>query len=203
MSWLPGWNSIDGTSTIHDFFEIAGIVFLGLLVVAEVIAYAYGHRHSELVVEHDKTSSAERQQADIDKDKRHAAEAEKFRNELMSAQKASEEANNRAANLEGRVASRTLSVPEKNTILDVLAQFPGEQISIWVPMGASEAISYALEFVALFRQANWKGVENYGLNQALWSGQPPVGLTVFVSKKDVDSNSIPASAIFFWSRFNN
>ena len=38
MSFLPGWNSAETTAWLHDLFEIAGIVFLALLVITEVLA---------------------------------------------------------------------------------------------------------------------------------------------------------------------
>jgi hypothetical protein len=41
---LPGWNSLELASRIASGAELAGIIFLGLLVLAEIIAFAYGHR---------------------------------------------------------------------------------------------------------------------------------------------------------------
>jgi hypothetical protein len=54
MNLLPGWNSVETTTRLHDFFEIAGIVFLALLVVAEVLAYMYGHQRDWLISEADR-----------------------------------------------------------------------------------------------------------------------------------------------------
>src|ERR1700730_263389 len=45
---LPGWDSLDTASHIHDAAEIAGIVFLALLVVAEVCRFSYSVRIKEL-----------------------------------------------------------------------------------------------------------------------------------------------------------
>lgn len=47
-SILPGWNSLQIVSMIHSVCEIAGILFLGLMVIAEVGAYKYGHRKEAL-----------------------------------------------------------------------------------------------------------------------------------------------------------
>ena len=47
--FLPGWNSAETAAKFHDWFEIAGIVFLALLVVAEVLAYIYGHQRDQLI----------------------------------------------------------------------------------------------------------------------------------------------------------
>ena len=49
MAILPGWNSVESATRVHDVSEIAGIVFLGLLVIAEIITYVYGHRRDSLV----------------------------------------------------------------------------------------------------------------------------------------------------------
>ena len=45
---LPGWDSLPAVSRYHGWAELAGIVFVALLVVAEVIAYKYGHRKDDL-----------------------------------------------------------------------------------------------------------------------------------------------------------
>jgi hypothetical protein len=47
MDW-PGWNSFESVSRVHRFFEISGIVCLGLLVLTEIFAYLYGHRKDDL-----------------------------------------------------------------------------------------------------------------------------------------------------------
>jgi hypothetical protein len=41
---LPEWDSIVAVAKIHRFFEIGGIVCLGLLVLFEAFAYRYGRR---------------------------------------------------------------------------------------------------------------------------------------------------------------
>ena len=45
---LPGWDSLERVTTLHSFFEIAGIVALALLVLFEVCGYVYGHRRDTL-----------------------------------------------------------------------------------------------------------------------------------------------------------
>lgn len=46
---LPGWDSLPFVEHAHSVFELAGIICLGLLVVAEVLAYQYGHRVKALM----------------------------------------------------------------------------------------------------------------------------------------------------------
>src|SRR6185437_16876983 len=57
VNWLPGWDSVARTAFLHSFFEYGGIVFLALLVVFELLAAFYGHRHDVLLdaAAHDET----------------------------------------------------------------------------------------------------------------------------------------------------
>jgi hypothetical protein len=55
---LPGWDSIDTVTKVHRFFEVGGIVCLGLLVLFEAFAYVYGHRLETL------SSAAQQQKLD-------------------------------------------------------------------------------------------------------------------------------------------
>jgi hypothetical protein len=48
MPDLPGWNSLPAVTRYHSWMEIAGIAFLAFLVIAEVLAYMYGHRKDDL-----------------------------------------------------------------------------------------------------------------------------------------------------------
>jgi hypothetical protein len=51
MAFLPGWDSAETVGAVHRFAEIAGIIFLALLVLAEVVAYVYSHRQDSLRAE--------------------------------------------------------------------------------------------------------------------------------------------------------
>ncbi len=45
---LPGWDSLSAVTRYHGWAEVAGIVFLAALVIAEVVTYQYGHRKDDL-----------------------------------------------------------------------------------------------------------------------------------------------------------
>jgi hypothetical protein len=45
---LPGWNSLNSVERLADFFQIAGLIALALLVVLDVLAFVYGHRRDTL-----------------------------------------------------------------------------------------------------------------------------------------------------------
>lgn len=63
MAFLPGWNSLESTARLHDFFEKSGMLMLALLVVAIILAYIYGHRRDYLIDEVLDTAVADRQAA--------------------------------------------------------------------------------------------------------------------------------------------
>src|SRR5689334_12490357 len=48
MPMTIGWDSVDSVSTIHRWSEIAGFVFLGLLLMSEIVAFVSGNRKDEL-----------------------------------------------------------------------------------------------------------------------------------------------------------
>ncbi len=48
---FPAWNSVQDTARVHNFFELAGIALFFVVVIFELLAYAYGHRHDRLVDE--------------------------------------------------------------------------------------------------------------------------------------------------------
>jgi hypothetical protein len=50
---LPGWDSLESVTWWHSVFEIAGIVFLALLVIAEIFAFIYSHRKDTLADAHE------------------------------------------------------------------------------------------------------------------------------------------------------
>ena len=45
---LPGWTSLNTVGRLADFFQIAGLIALALLVVFEVLTFVYGHRRDTL-----------------------------------------------------------------------------------------------------------------------------------------------------------
>jgi predicted Holliday junction resolvase-like endonuclease len=79
MASLPGWNSIDSTTRIHNFLEIAGIVFLGLLVLAESFAYRYGKQRDALIEQAAHVAKTQRDAEEKAAEDRHAQEIQKLK----------------------------------------------------------------------------------------------------------------------------
>ena len=56
---FPGWDSLESVTRLHSFFEMAGIVCLALLVVAEVLAFKYGNRKDVLTGAREEATAKE------------------------------------------------------------------------------------------------------------------------------------------------
>jgi hypothetical protein len=92
------------------------------------------------------------------------------------------------------MANRHLTDAQKASILAVISPLPGHKISVTIPLGNSEAKSYGMEFVEIFRQARWVGVEGAGVNQAIWD-KDPTGVEVTVNAPDARVRKVPPDAI--------
>jgi hypothetical protein len=60
VSFLPGWNSVEGASWWHDAFWWLGIVCLVLLAASEIIAKSYTDRKDVLIAEAQQKREASR-----------------------------------------------------------------------------------------------------------------------------------------------
>jgi hypothetical protein len=49
MSTLPGWDSLERVTWFSNVFQILGLTSLALLVIFDVLAFAYGHRRDALL----------------------------------------------------------------------------------------------------------------------------------------------------------
>ena len=49
IPYLPGWDSLPTVTRYHNWAEMAGIIAVAVLVIAEVIQYKYGHRRDDLI----------------------------------------------------------------------------------------------------------------------------------------------------------
>jgi hypothetical protein len=140
---LPGWNSLPAAIRFHNWAEMAGIVFLAFLVIAEIVAYQYGHRKDDLT---------EQQQAATNQ--RH--DEEMARLHLETAQ-----ANAQAALLKFQLnqeiqkrAPRFLSDAQKTAML---AELRGKIPEIAVVVeNELEAKAFSIQFFVLFQDAGAK-----------------------------------------------
>ncbi len=187
MAMLPGWNSIEATSDLHDVFEIAGIIILALLVFAEIAAYAYGHRRDELIAADASAALAERQNAEKTAQSERNAAEESIRRELAAAQTEAGQARIKSDQLDKRAAPRSISSTQRAALIKALAPFTGQSVSIESILGDQEGKAFAAEFVSVFHTAGWVvdtvSENSYDVN--------PVGLQVAVNQAEANAGRIP------------
>jgi hypothetical protein len=102
---LPGWDSLPAVTRYHNWAEMAGIAFLALLVIAEVLAYQYGHRKDDLI-----------EQQQIATNQRHDEDVARIQHDTARATERAAQLENEAAQarleqerLKAQLAWRTLS----------------------------------------------------------------------------------------------
>ena len=134
MAHLPGWDSLTTTTAIHRFFEVGGIVILGLLVLFESLAYVYGH-HKEAL---EAASSLTIRQAELETQKntfdtnlaKSTSEAhEQIEASETKAKERLNEADKQIAELKMKQAPRRLSEQQKIAILGVAKNYPAQSFS--------------------------------------------------------------------------
>ena len=93
------------------------------------------------------------------------------------------------------MAPRRLTASEKKAIEDAIAPYPAEHISVICPAADTEAQTYAMDFIQVFKRHQWTGVEKGCSHLRLYGGLGPVGLEIAVSQVDVDAGRIPGAAM--------
>src|SRR5712691_10489622 len=76
MPWLPGWNSVEGTTRGENLCFWAGIVCLILLAFFEIMSRVYSTRKDVLIEAAQRARIAEEQDKQKQAEERHAAEIE-------------------------------------------------------------------------------------------------------------------------------
>ncbi len=166
MASLPGWNSIETTGFLHDFFELGGIILFLIVVGFELLAYFYGHRERDLL------ASAQ------------TVAATQAKNEQGALKDQLSIANTKVADLERQSAKRGFAPEQRETIVRALAAFKGQVVHIEMPMNDSEAGQYGNKFEELFKEAGWEP----GSIFAAWN-PAPVGVAVTINRGQI--NTLP------------
>ncbi len=151
MGWIPGWESIAGTSWWSAFWFWASIVSLIGLGVAEVASHRYQTRKDTLVAIEEAT-----------KDKRHEDEMARLQHDTAKA-------NERAAQLEMEAAQaqleterikelvgwRVVSEPQGEAMVATLKAHPAV-ITLGYVAGDPEALFLTTIFGKILTDAGWK-----------------------------------------------
>lgn len=175
MNWLPGWNTVAGASlgATICFWATFGLAALNLGVL--FLSHYYADRKEYL--------QAMVQQRVDDATKK----------ELSDARNSASNAQEQAAKLEQRLAQRTLSSSQKGIIRAAIALYKGTNIIILASIGDSEAVAFAEEFAALFKEGGWS-VASGDVMQTPLGGSSSVDVEVSVSEADYEARQMPPAA---------
>lgn len=163
---LPGWDSLESVTSIQNWLNLAGIFFLALLVVSELLAHSYGNRKDTLAAQ--AAAATENAQ----------------RAEVAALQE-------RLANAARQQAPRRLTRDQTLALVAALSRFHGQQIEITCVMGDGEAHQFAEDLVQVFRAARWTGAD--GVNQAAYT-RDPVGVLVELNPASAEQDRLPSEA---------
>jgi hypothetical protein len=192
MGFLPGWDSADSTAAIAHDLHITAIIVLGLLFVSEGLALMYDSRKEHLVGVAAFRAEAQRKSDVEAAEARRKADVDSLQEKLAAAQKAATDAAEKAKRVEAQQADRRLTDVQKQAILAAISPFPGQKAGVLIPLGDGEALRYAEEFVAIFRQAKWD-ITGSGITQGA-GGALTVGIQVAISAANGAVNKAPIGA---------
>lgn len=116
--------------------------------------------------------------------------------EAALANKAAAELNEKAAKLEAdnlrlkkQLAWRSIDSRQRTAIVNEISGVPGVPATLVSIMGDSEGRNYANQFADILRASGWNLSEN-DISQAVFAGNPPVGVIVWTNPADRDNPSI-------------
>jgi hypothetical protein len=182
--WPPGWDSVEATDWHENFWFWAGIVFLFLLGIAEVISHRYGLRKDALIELRERDAEAQR--------KKEEKEHETVINGL---EKQLEEANKKVAAVEKFQAQRRLTEDQKKAIIAAIAPFRGQKVTVSSALGDGEGRVYRDDFARVFEAAGWDHQGDHGLEQAIFA-RNVTGIVIFLhqinEQEGVSNNAINA-----------
>ncbi|MGD0023177.1 MAG: hypothetical protein ABSC37_00930 [Xanthobacteraceae bacterium] len=178
---LPGWNSVETTGFLHDFFELGGIILFLVVVGFELLAYFYGHRKDDLV-------AAKAQQTE----QNHQAAEDRRKAEVEGLQKQLVEADKKVRELDRLRQPRHLTDEQKAKLTKFIRENSKGSTSFTIKAQASEsdARAYADEIASFFNAApiNWRVT----VDNAVIMGPDTSGIWISIK----DGRAIPQAAGF-------
>jgi hypothetical protein len=212
MSWLPGWNSIEGSARWGDIFFWTGFAVLLLLAGCIVLSKVYGWRRDALIVRRDQliaiaeeldshtestqpkdpakleTAAAQQpSQQRADAEPPGARVAAQPANKAVPESAAPERMPDRVARLEER-PPRGLTEAQKRAMIAALSPFRGQRFSIVCIAEDAEGRKFAGEIMAILRTAGWEFPES-AVAEAAYSKEP-TGLSVMVNTAQIMTPSV-------------
>ncbi len=172
-----------------------GIACLGLLVLAEVVQYIYGHRKDALqaVI---ASRQLERLQVEQSQDSRF------FKQEMSTEISRIASLQIHSTNQLGRAIQglqtafqatnpRRLNAKQNEDIFLTLSPFARQRVTLLTPLGDSEALQYARDFAAILTRSGWV------VSGPLWDDRPnsPPEIQIFIAAKFWGKGDPPAQAL--------
>lgn len=146
---LPGWDSVEITSTYARWFTYAGFVALFLLGVFDVLGHIYSVREARL------TAAAAAREADNKRADADARIAEAQRG-AAEANKATEHERLARVELQKLVAWRTITPEQQKEIGARLKRhFPEVRVAFSVNAGDPEGFAFGTQIAAIAIEAGW------------------------------------------------
>ena len=183
ISDLPGWDPLPAVTRYHNWAEMAGIIAVAVLVVAEIIQFKYGHRRDDLIAQE---QTATNQRHDEEMARLHLDTAQSNARAAEATQKAAEA----QLELAKFKAPRTLSVEQQAKIAEKLRPFAGTLYDAGIgPAGDPEPLYLLRSIHAALSQAGWVQIAwtEQGAQTYTEPPMPAVGLTM-VTNVIVDVN---------------
>ena len=187
----PEWLDVGSYQLRSRFFEIGCAAVLALLLISELAAYGYGHRHETLAVEAEQASASHIARLTADLKKRPIGESPtRYLKENSDLRQKLIDAENKLASLEQIQTEKSLSSDQKRFLIEALRPFAGQKVSIASIKGDDEGQKLAQEFVSVFEAAGWDHHGEAGVSTQEWP-RDPVGVEVVLNETDARGNQIP------------
>ena len=154
---LPGWESLPTVTRYHNWAEIAEIVVLAILVIAEVVSFGYGHRKDDLT---ERQQTATNQRHDEEMARLHveaarlSAEAESARAAIAESKAREKEAELKLAQLEKKVTPRVIDDEQAGMLIEKLKLFSGVPFAVESDPAAEYA--FVNRVIEVLQRSGWK-----------------------------------------------
>lgn len=200
-SW-PEWLDLGEFQIRSRFVEIACGGVLALILITDVVEFAYGRREAalhaaaaEASAEHAKRLTAEIQahrkpaqaplaQAPLESSNRTLKENSELRQKLI-------EAENKVAELEKLQAQKRLSNEQKRFLIEALRPFAGQKVAVASILGDDESKRLSQDLASVFDAAGWDHAGEAGVFAQQFP-RDPIGIEVTLNEEDARAGKISA-----------
>jgi hypothetical protein len=191
--------------TLHRrWIEIGIAAVLALLILAEVAAFGFSYRKDTLASARDGALTAlqsrleQSQQLAAADTARHANELSEFQKKLAEAEGRAQRAATEAAQartalaaLQQASAQRRLSEQERHALVEALAPYGGQKVSVASILHDDDGKALAEDFVAVLDEARWDHDGEAGVSYQQWD-RDPIGIEIWLNEKEARAGRVQA-----------